>query len=82
MGEQICDICSDAKSEIQKFRFKKSTTNCALILKIDREKKLVVVDEEIDNVTLEELQDQLPSHQPRYVIYSYKMRYVYLSNGV
>lgn len=42
-------------------------------MKIDREKQTVILDEQIDEITLEELSDQLPSHQPRYIIYSYKM---------
>uniref|UniRef100_A0A336MIW9 cytidine deaminase n=1 Tax=Culicoides sonorensis TaxID=179676 RepID=A0A336MIW9_CULSO len=68
----ICDISDDVKEELKKFRFSKSN-NAALILKVDREKKLIVVDELIEDVSLEDLQEQLPSHQPRYIIYSYKM---------
>lgn len=70
---QICDISPEAKEEISKFRFRRNATNTALILKIDREKQLVTVDELLEEVTVEDLQEQLPSHQPRYIIYSYKM---------
>ncbi|XP_055640641.1 glia maturation factor gamma [Toxorhynchites rutilus septentrionalis] len=70
---QICDISPEAKNEISKFRFRRNASNIALILKIDREKQLVTVDELLDDVTVEDLQEQLPSHQPRYIIYSYKM---------
>lgn len=42
-------------------------------VKIDKETHTVLVDEHIDDITIDDLQDQLPSHQPRYVIYSYKM---------
>ncbi|KPJ17393.1 Glia maturation factor beta [Papilio machaon] len=35
----------------------------------------VQVDEELESVELEELQDILPSHQPRFIIYSYKMEH-------
>uniref|UniRef100_A0A182MAE9 ADF-H domain-containing protein n=1 Tax=Anopheles culicifacies TaxID=139723 RepID=A0A182MAE9_9DIPT len=34
---------------------------------------LNIIDELLDDVAIEELQEQLPSHQPRYIIYSYKM---------
>jgi hypothetical protein len=55
-GEQICDISEEAQSSVRNFRFKKNNVNCALILKIDREKKLVIVDDELEDVSLEELQ--------------------------
>lgn len=42
-------------------------------MKIDREKQLVLVEEFFDDISLESLQELLPSHQPRYVIYSYRM---------
>lgn len=47
----ICDISNDVKEELRKFRFSKSQ-NAALILKVDREKKLIVVDELIEDVTV------------------------------
>lgn len=42
-------------------------------VKVDREKQSVVLDEFIDDISVDELQDTLPGHQPRYVIYTYKM---------
>lgn len=44
-----------------------------IIVKVDREKQSVVLDEFIEDISVEELQDSLPGHQPRYVIYTYKM---------
>lgn len=46
-----------------------------IIVKVDREKQKVCVDEILDDVTLEELREILPSHQPRYVIYCCKMEH-------
>lgn len=43
------------------------------IVKVDREKQLVCVDELLDEISVDELQEQLPGHQPRYIVYSYKM---------
>lgn len=48
------------------FAFKKT-------VKVDREKQLVCVDELLDEISVDELQEQLPGHQPRYIVYSYKM---------
>lgn len=45
----------------------------SIVVKIDREKQSVVLDEFIEDISVEELQDSLPGHQPRYVIYTYKM---------
>lgn len=73
MGGKICDISNEVKDELRKFRFRKDNINSALILKVDRDKQLVCVDELIDQITMEELQEQLPGHQPRYIVYSYKM---------
>lgn len=43
------------------------------LVKVDREKQLVCVDELLDEITVDDLQEQLPGHQPRYIVYSYKM---------
>lgn len=42
-------------------------------VKVDREKQLVCVDELLDEISIDDLQEQLPGHQPRYIVYSYKM---------
>ncbi|XP_005184156.1 glia maturation factor gamma [Musca domestica] len=74
MGDsRICDISDEVRAILKEFRFRKSKLNSALILKVDREKQLVVIDDAIDDISVEDLQEQLPGHQPRYVIYTYKM---------
>ncbi|KAH8352302.1 hypothetical protein KR084_003371, partial [Drosophila pseudotakahashii] len=70
---KICDISNEVLEELKKFRFSKSKTNAALILKVDREKQTVVLDEFIDDISVDDLREQLPGHHPRYVIYTYKM---------
>jgi hypothetical protein len=60
-------------------------------VKVDRKKQIIVIDEHLEEVSVEELQvslktipptppadfllfqEQLPSHQPRFIVYSYKM---------
>ncbi|XP_061728044.1 glia maturation factor beta [Cydia pomonella] len=71
----VCDIGDEVKEKLKKFRFSKHNENCALILKVNREKQMLEVDEELESVELEELQDILPSHQPRFIVYSYKMEH-------
>lgn len=73
---QICEISDEAKESIRKFRFRKETTNAALILKVDNETHTVYVDEELDDLeSVDELRAELPEHQPRFVIYSCKMEH-------
>ncbi|CAG9577025.1 unnamed protein product [Danaus chrysippus] len=71
----VCDIGEDVKEKLKKFRFQKHTSNCALILKVNRDKQALEVDDELDNIELEDLQEILPSHQPRFIVYSYKLEH-------
>lgn len=42
-------------------------------MKVDREKQQVCIDEQIEDITVDDLQEQLPGHQPRYIVFSYKL---------
>jgi Cofilin/tropomyosin-type actin-binding protein len=46
-----------------------------LSVKVDRAKQCICVDEVLEGISVDELRESLPSHQPRYVIYSYKMEH-------
>ncbi|XP_011500228.1 PREDICTED: glia maturation factor beta isoform X2 [Ceratosolen solmsi marchali] len=74
-SNNMCDIKDDVKDALKEFTFRKSEKNAALLLKIDKEKQKICVDELIENVQVEELQDIIPEHEPRYIIYSYKMEH-------
>ncbi|XP_074653749.1 glia maturation factor beta-like [Tubulanus polymorphus] len=67
----ICEVDEDLKKTLKRFRFRKQKNTAALILKIIPEKLLVVLDEEYEDKTIEDLVEELPSHLPRYVVYSY-----------
>ncbi|XP_063040416.1 glia maturation factor beta isoform X2 [Engraulis encrasicolus] len=41
-------------------------------MKIDKDKQLVILDEEHEDITPDDLKDELPERQPRFVVYSYK----------
>lgn len=53
--------------------YKQKKLKLPFSVKIDREKQEVIVDELINDISVDELQEQLPGHQPRFVIYQYKM---------
>ncbi|XP_050302112.1 glia maturation factor beta [Anthonomus grandis grandis] len=71
----ICEITPEVKNALKEFRFRKDTDTGALILKVDREKQQIILDEQLDNTTIDDLQENLPSHQPRFVVLSYKQEH-------
>ncbi|XP_020642660.3 glia maturation factor gamma isoform X2 [Pogona vitticeps] len=68
----VCDVDPQLKEKLKKFRFRKETNNAAIIMKIDKDKQLVVLEEELQDISPEELRSELPERQPRFVVYSYK----------
>jgi predicted DNA-binding protein len=63
---KICDIDPELKERLKKFRFRKEKTNAAIIMKIIAEEQKIVLDEEFDDVSLEDVAAELPERQPRY----------------
>ncbi|XP_055992708.1 glia maturation factor gamma [Sorex fumeus] len=68
----VCEVDPELKEKLRKFRFRKETDNAAIIMKVDRERQMVVLEEEFQNISPEELKSELPERQPRFVVYSYK----------
>lgn len=68
---KVCEIDPELKDKLKKFRFRKDTNNAAILMKIVKEKRLVVVDEEFEDCTVEQVRDELPDSQPRFLVYSY-----------
>ncbi|XP_069391571.1 glia maturation factor beta [Paralichthys olivaceus] len=71
----VCDVDKDLVRKLKAFRFRKETTNAAIIMKIDKEKQLVIVDEEYEDISPDDLKDELPERQPRFIVYSYKYQH-------
>lgn len=46
-----------------------------IVVKVDREKQHIIIDEKLEDISIEELQESLPGHQPRYVVLSYKQEH-------
>lgn len=73
---KVCDIDADLREALTAFRFRKDLSkNAAIIMKVDREKHTVILDQELEDITIEDLVEALPGHQPRYVVLSYKMEH-------
>ncbi|KAK9879384.1 hypothetical protein WA026_006454 [Henosepilachna vigintioctopunctata] len=71
----ICEVTDEVRQTLKKFRFRKDQNIAALILKVDREKQQIIIDETLENTTIEELQENLQSHQPRYIVLSYRQEH-------
>ncbi|KAK2492150.1 hypothetical protein MC885_006665 [Smutsia gigantea] len=78
----VCDVAEDLVEKLRKFRFRKETNNAAIIMKIDKDKRLVVLDEELEGISPDELKDELPERQPRYPFLSAlkKIYFLYFFN--
>lgn len=47
-------------------------------VKVDMKECKIIIDQELNDVTPESLQDELPDAVPRYIVYMYKFLYVVL----
>ncbi|CAH8502703.1 unnamed protein product [Heterobilharzia americana] len=73
MSELCCaDISQDTVESLKKFKFRKCNSTVALILKIDKESLTLEIESILEDTTVENLKDCLPSHQPRYILLSYR----------
>ncbi|XP_068436991.1 glia maturation factor beta [Clinocottus analis] len=68
----VCDVDEELVKKVKKFRLRKETDNAAIVMKIDKEKQLVILEEEHEDISLDDLRDILPERQPRFIVYSYK----------
>ncbi|KAJ1955683.1 glia maturation factor beta [Linderina pennispora] len=76
MASVTCQIAPEVLSDLKKLRFSKPGTDSAVyIAKINRKEHLVVPDESFDSISLEDLIEELPDDEPRYVVISYKYEY-------
>uniref|UniRef100_A0A8C4I660 Glia maturation factor n=1 Tax=Dicentrarchus labrax TaxID=13489 RepID=A0A8C4I660_DICLA len=56
----VCEVEESLKDKLKKFRFRKETNNAAILMKIDMVKQLVILEEEYEDISLDELRDELP----------------------
>uniref|UniRef100_A0A8C0GM87 Glia maturation factor gamma n=1 Tax=Chelonoidis abingdonii TaxID=106734 RepID=A0A8C0GM87_CHEAB len=59
----VCDVDPALTEKLRKFRFRKETNNAAILMKIDKERQLVVLEEEFQDISPEELKSELPERQ-------------------
>jgi len=66
------DIPKAVKDELKKFRFAKSNGISALVAKVNKRELIIQIEETYNDLTLEELVEELPESSPRYILLSYK----------
>ncbi|XP_054469495.1 glia maturation factor beta [Anoplopoma fimbria] len=68
----VCDVDEELVKKVKQFRMRKETNNAAIVMKIDKDKQLVILEEEYVDISPDDLRDELPERQPRFIVYSYK----------
>ncbi|RIB12789.1 hypothetical protein C2G38_1785715 [Gigaspora rosea] len=70
-----CEVDPELLEKLRKFRFGKKSQKgtSAFVLKIDMAKLLVIEDVLYDDISLEDLVEELPENTPRYIVLSYEL---------
>ncbi|THU77811.1 glia maturation factor beta [Dendrothele bispora CBS 962.96] len=70
------DIPQSIKDTLRKFRFaRRNEGSAALVIKINKQKLVMEEVEQFDNISIEELAEELPENSPRYVVLSYELNH-------
>jgi len=76
MSQTTVDIPQAIKDSLRKFRFaRRSSGSAALVIKINKEKLIMEEVEQFENISIEELAEELPENSPRYVVLSYELKH-------
>ncbi|KAL5532671.1 hypothetical protein ACEPAF_4445 [Sanghuangporus sanghuang] len=70
------DIPEELKQALRKFRFGRCNSSAAMVVKIDKKQLKMVEDETYDDISIDDLAQELPENAPRYVVLSYELKYV------
>ncbi|KAH8859461.1 Glia maturation factor beta [Schistosoma japonicum] len=70
---RVAEISENTADSLKKFKFRKYQNTAAFIcLKIDKETLTIEPEQILEDTTLDDLNDSLPHHQPRYILLSYR----------
>ncbi|KAF5315932.1 hypothetical protein D9611_005017 [Ephemerocybe angulata] len=73
-SQTTVDIPQSIKDTLRKFRFaRRNEGSAALVIKINKAKLIMEEVEQFDNISIEELAEELPENSPRYVMLSYEL---------
>ncbi|KAG9318824.1 hypothetical protein JVU11DRAFT_927 [Chiua virens] len=70
------DIPDALKDSLRKFRFaRRNQGSAALIVKINKQKLVMEEEDQFDNISIEDLAEELPENTPRFVVLSYELKH-------
>jgi len=70
------DIPKELKDALRKFRFaRRNAGSAALVVKINKQKLIMEEVEQFDNISIDDLAEELPENAPRYVVLSYELNH-------
>ena len=72
----VCSIDPDLIKAVKKLTFRSSAEGEAIVMKVDTVAQSVVVDDTLEDISVDELREALPEHEPRW-----KAHDKILSNG-
>ena len=65
----VCEIAAELINSLKEFRFSKKKENHAIVMKVDREKQMIIEDFRLeDDCNPDLIIDELPTHQPRFLV--------------
>uniref|UniRef100_A0A671X4M7 Glia maturation factor n=1 Tax=Sparus aurata TaxID=8175 RepID=A0A671X4M7_SPAAU len=64
----VCEVDEDLVKKLKEFRFRKETNNAAIVMKIDKDKQLVILEEEHEIC-------ELSLAPGTFIVYSYKYQH-------
>ncbi|XP_064403484.1 glia maturation factor beta-like [Halichondria panicea] len=73
---KVCTVDDALKAKLKAFRLRKEKNNAAIVMKIDGKAMTIIEDtsfdeEDLTDCSVDDLVQELPTHLPRYVAYSY-----------
>jgi hypothetical protein len=74
MSTVLVDIPQEVRDALTRFQ-RRSVGGAAIVIKIDKAKLVLEVVKQFDNISIEELAEELPENSPRYVVLSYELKH-------
>lgn len=72
MAQTDCEITTEVRDAYKNLKFSKTKTNKLLVLKVNQKELTMEIDEEYEDISLEELAEELTPSSHRFIIYSFK----------
>ena len=68
----VCTLADGVLEQFREWKKPRTLANAAFIMKVDVKTQKIVVDQVLSDVTIEDLQEEMPSAVPRYIVFAYR----------